>query len=419
MNSSPLLFISDDAFREIFQSMAEGIVMVDENGVIVASNPVIEQIFGYAKHELDGMPLENLLPERFRGRHKNLRLGYNAHPEPKRMGIGRDLVALRKDGKEFPVEISLSYTRVINRLVIIAFVSDISLRKKSEDALKESEEQLAVYAGELEKKVSARTDDLNKTIRELEKEINERKRAEAEARNALEKERELNDLKSKFVSIASHEFRTPLSTILSSISLVDQYRQRNEFDKMGKHTQRVRNSVDHLTSILNDFLSLGKLEEGKIDVVDEPIQLNSLLQDIQEELDQTLKPGQAIIVELENSEETIISDSRIIRNILFNLLSNASKYSNNDKKINVFVRREKASLVMRIKDEGIGIPQEDQKHLFDRFFRASNASSIQGTGLGLHIVKRYVELLKGTISFESEVMGGSTFIVSIPLKINI
>jgi PAS domain S-box-containing protein len=416
MQSAPLSFISDDAFRQIFQSMAEGIVMVDEKGVIVASNPVLEDIFGYGKHELDGTPLENLLPERIRGHHKSLRSVYNANPEPKRMGIGRDLIALRKDGREFPVEISLSFTHVINRLVIIAFVSDISFRKKSEDALRKSEEQLAVYAAELEKKVSARTDDLNKTICELEKEISERKRAEEETRRALEKEKELNDLKSKFVSIASHEFRTPLSTILSSISLVDQYRQRNELDKIDKHTQRVRNSVDHLTGILNDFLSLGKLEEGKIDVVNESIHVGSLLQDIQEEINQTLKEGQEVIIESENPDEMLISDSRIIRNILFNLLSNASKYSERDKKILIQVQREQTHLVLKIKDDGIGIPLADQKHLFDRFFRASNASSIQGTGLGLHIVKRYAELLNGTIRFESEYLRGSTFIVSIPVK---
>ncbi len=414
MSKVALSIISNDAFREIFQSMSEGIVMVNDKGFILSSNPVAEKMFGYATNELNGLLLETLLPERYRGRHENLRLGFNSNPEPRRMGIGRDLTALRRDGKEFPIEISLSYTHVGDNLIVMAFISDITLRKKSEDALRRSEEQLVVYATELEKKVQTRTEALHKTIQELEREINERKRAEEEARKALEKERELNDLKSKFVSIASHEFRTPLSTILSSISLVDQYKQRNDLDKIDKHTQRVRSSVNHLTGILNDFLSLGKLEEDKVEAIHELIEVQSLLDDIREEVTPSLKEGQQIIIQLKTQKLQINSDARIIRNILFNLLSNASKYSEPYKPIFLSCFNQLNLLTIQINDEGMGIPLEDHKHLFDRFFRASNASSIQGTGLGLHIVKRYVELLNGKISFESEQGKGSTFEVVIP-----
>ena len=415
MLALPTTFISNDAFREIFQSMSEGIVMANEKGLILSANPMAEEMFGYTTNELNGLLLETLLPERYRGRHENLRHGFNRNPEPRRMGIGRDLTALRKDGKEFPIEISLSYTHVEDKLIVMAFISDITLRKKSEDALRRSEEQLVVYATELEKKVQTRTEALYKTIQELEREISERKRAEEEARKALEKERELNDLKSKFVSIASHEFRTPLSTILSSISLVDQYKQRNDLDKIDKHTQRVRTSVNHLTGILNDFLSLGKLEEGKMEIVHELIDLKSLLDDIREEVTPSLKEGQQIIIQLNTQQSQINSDARIIRNILFNLLSNASKYSEPHKTVSLTCVVQYDLLTIQIKDEGIGIPPEDRKHLFDRFFRASNASSIQGTGLGLHIVKRYVELLNGKISYISEYGKGSTFEVVIPL----
>ena len=214
VNSTKSL-VTNDAFREIFHSMSEGIVMVDEQGTIVAANPMAEMTFGYDKDELVGLPLEQLLPERYRGRHMDFRKGFNAHPEPRRMGLGRDLMAIRRDRREFPVEISLSYTQVGGRLLVMAFVSDISARKKSEEALKRSEEQLIVYAAELEKKVHARTEALHKTIRELENEVTERKKAEEEVRKSLERERELNDLKTKFVSVASHEFRTPLSAVLS------------------------------------------------------------------------------------------------------------------------------------------------------------------------------------------------------------
>jgi PAS domain S-box-containing protein len=414
MSSEPAIsLVSNDAFREIFQSMSEGIIMVDENGNIVVANPIAEQMFGYEKNGLNGLTLEDLLPERYRGRHVSLRKGFNAHPEPRRMGFGRDLTALRKDGIEFPVEISLSYTQVKGNLLVMAFVSDISQRKKAEDAIKKSEEQLIVYAAELEKKVEARTEALHKTIQDMEKEVLERKKAEEEVRKSLEKERELNELKSRFVSIASHEFRTPLSTVLSSASLIQQYKEKGELEKVDKHVQRIKSSVNHLTTILNDFLSLGKLEEGKIDIKKETFNVEEFFHEITEEVKASLKEGQSIKITCDESIQSINTDARILRNILFNLISNASKYSAVQKNIYLTCTRKNDKMIFRVGDEGIGIPPQEQKHIFDRFFRASNSGNIQGTGLGLNIVKRYAELLEGTISFESEYGKGSTFIVTI------
>jgi PAS domain S-box-containing protein len=412
INPFELSGVSNDAFREIFQSMTEGIIVVDKEGRILVANPIAEEMFGYGTNEMTGFQLENLLPERYRGKHFSYRNQFNIHPSPRRMGIGRDLAALKKDGTEFPVEISLSYSQAKGNFIAIAFITDISLRKKAEEAIRQSEEQLIVYAAELEKKVDARTQDLNTSILNLEREIAERKRAEEEARKALEKERELNELKSKFVSIASHEFRTPLSTILSSISLVEQYNRKGDSEKLIKHTQRVKSSVEHLTAILNDFLSLGKLEEGKVDVKWEPINLVSLFNDIKEEIKVQLKENQEIIIDCGGAEE-IKSDSRILRNILFNLLSNASKYSDAGKSIYLSCHKTNDGIEIRIRDEGIGIPEEDVKYMFDRFFRASNASNIPGTGLGLNIVKRYVDLLDGTIRFTSQRQKGTTFVVSL------
>jgi PAS domain S-box-containing protein len=414
INPFELSSVSNDAFREIFQSMTEGIIVVDKTGKILVGNPIAEEMFGYSSEELKGMPMETLLPERYRSKHMSFRNDFNNKPAPRRMGMGRDLSALKKDGREFPVEISLSYSQTGGNFIAIAFITDISLRKKAEEALKQGEEQLIVYAAELERKVEARTEDLNTSIKNLESEIRERKRAEDEARKAFEKERELNELKSRFVSIASHEFRTPLSTILSSISLVEQYNQKGEVDKINKHTQRVKSSVNHLTSILNDFLSLGKLEEGKVDVKIESIDLEDLCNDIKEELKVQMKPEQEIIVKCASPGKSALTDPRILRNILFNLLSNAIKYSQPGKRIYLAIQQSKADFQINITDEGIGIPEEDKKHLFDRFFRASNATNIPGTGLGLNIVKRYVDLLGGTISFNSEFNKGTTFLIKIP-----
>ena len=414
-------FTSSDTFREIFQSSAEGILMVDAKGIIQLANPVSERIFGYDPGGLIGKSIEVLLPHQLRGSHVHHREHFNANPSPRRMGVGRDLMAMRKDGTEFPVEVSLSYQNIKGVFMVMAFVIDITERKKAEEALKRSEEQLLVYAAELEKKVTERTEELKKSVTDLEhtnqflqEQIKERRKAEEEVKKALDRERELNELKTKFVSIASHEFRTPLSTVLSSASLVAQYKERGDLDKIDKHILRIKSSVNHLTSILNDFLSLGKLEEGKTEITKESIDISFFFAEIQEELHPILKEGQQLIIENHLDHKNITTDKRILRNILFNLLTNASKYSDEHKKILLTCKRHHHELVLEIRDEGIGIPGTEQKHLFDRFFRASNVTNIQGTGLGLNIVKRYLDLLEGKIHYTSEEGKGSTFTITIP-----
>jgi len=414
-HNTPMPIVSNEAFTEIFHSMSEGLIMVDEEGKIVVSNPVAEQIFGYELNEMIGLSMEQLLPEQFRSGHVSLRKGFNNNPSPRRMGTGRDLTALRKDGKEFPVEVSLSFTRYNQKLLVMAFISDVSLSKKAQEALKRSEEQLLMYAAELEKKVEMRTEALNNMVGELEKEVLERKKAMLETRKALEKERELNELKSKFVSLASHEFRTPLSTIMSSASLINQYKEKSEWDKVDRHVHRIKSSVGHLTNILNDFLSLGKLEEGKVEVKIEEIDLHSFFQEIEEDLRPTLKSGQQILLDYQSKPKSIRTDSRILRNVLFNLISNASKYSEEGKNIYIKCDFGENEINFSIRDEGIGIPEQDLKHIFERFFRATNAGNIQGTGLGLNIVKRYAELLQGQVTFSSEYTKGSTFTISLPI----
>ena len=413
--------LSQDTFRQIFQNSAEGIIIVNEEGRIFLANPVAEKMFGYEPGELVNMHLGKLLPERFRVRHAVYREQFFQDPRPRRMGVGRDLLAARKDGTEFPVEVSLSSVTIDGHSLVIAFIIDITLRKKSEEALRKSEEQLIIYAAELERKVKSRTEALDKTIRELEKlnkdleeQIQERRRAEEEAKKALQREREVNELKTKFVSMASHEFRTPLSSVLSSASLIRKYRDKGDLSRIDKHIDRIKSSVNHLTNILNDFLSLGKLEEGKVEVLSEEIDVEEIFEDIVEELRLTLKPGQEIKISCEGSKRRIQSDPKVLRNITFNLVSNASKYSDEGKTIYLGLTFDPDRLRISVRDEGVGIPEDEAKHIFERFYRASNVSNIQGTGLGLNIVKRYVGLLNGTIDFSSEFGKGSTFTVTLP-----
>jgi PAS domain S-box-containing protein len=254
-------------------------------------------------------------------------------------------------------------------------------------------------------------DNVYKINEELERKIEERTFALSEA---LEREKELGDMKSRFVSIASHEFRTPLTTILSSVSLIEQYKATEQEEKQSKHINRIKSSVKNLTEILDDFLSLDKLEQGRVEVKCNHFILDEFILCITEEMEGMLKKKDQKIICLFDASLEMYQDKKILRNVLFNLLSNAIKYSPSGRKIQLISSVEDENVLIAIKDDGIGIPLEAQKALFSKFFRANNAINIQGTGLGLNIVKRYMELLGGHISFTSQENEGSTFTISFP-----
>jgi len=255
----------------------------------------------------------------------------------------------------------------------------------------------------------------------VEKNITEQKQAEQDMINALNKERELNELKSRFVSMASHEFRTPLATILSSVNLVNRYAETDNTDGINKHVGRIRSSVRNLTSILNDFLSLEKLEQGKIKFTAEEFSMCELARSVTEEISSMTKEGQEIQLNCCSGSGACVFglinglDPQLIRNILFNLLSNAVKYSKEHSVIILTIEIGQ-NLTITVEDQGIGIPLEEQQHLFERFFRAKNATHIQGTGLGLNIVQKHVDLMGGIIDFKSKIAEGTTFLISLPIE---
>jgi signal transduction histidine kinase len=241
--------------------------------------------------------------------------------------------------------------------------------------------------------------------------ISEKKLAEAELRAALEKEKELNELKSRFVSMASHEFRTPLSAVLSSAYLLSRYTGADEQPNRDKHIQRIVSSVSSLTEILNDFLSVGKIEEGEVQPHYISYDIKKQMADIVQEVAHLLKKGQHI--SLSHSGGDIVSlDPSLMKHIVTNLLSNAIKFSPEDAPIELVTDNRKDVFILSAKDSGIGIPKEDQGNLFKRFFRSSNVTNIQGTGLGLHIVNKYAELMNGHINCQSEPGKGTTFIIT-------
>jgi signal transduction histidine kinase len=261
---------------------------------------------------------------------------------------------------------------------------------------------------ELEIKVEERTQILKEALQKLEE-------SQKELSEALDKEKQLNEIKSRFVSMASHEFRTPLTTVMSSASLLSKYTKEEDQDKRNRHIERIKTSVDHLNDILNDFLSLGKLNEGKIEPHPETFQLQELIADVVDGMKELTRKGQTIQLKASN-DIMIMTDKKMLRNILVNLISNAIKFSAEDQPIIAEAGIEETRLRLSVKDQGIGIPEQDQEHLFSSFFRGANATNIQGTGLGLHIVKRYTDLLHGSVEVKSELNKGTTVIIFLPLN---
>jgi signal transduction histidine kinase len=316
------------------------------------------------------------------------------------------------------VEVSLGYYRQQNRLFVIAFIVDITRRKDTEMELLMRQQQLEKITedvrrlnADLEAKVEKRTRNLREALQELEK-------SQEELSEALSKEKELGEIKSRFVSMASHEFRTPLSTILSSATLLSKYTNTDDQDKRDKHIKRTKEAVRHLNVLLEDFLSVGKLEEGKIKPEPAPFALWDLMEEVTEEMQSLAKKDQRIHCRCVG-DMAPISDRRLVKNILVNLLSNAIKFSDEGAPIHLQAEtRPGGGFLLSVLDKGIGISVEDQQHLFSSFFRGANVINIEGTGLGLHIVRRYVDLLQGAISLESTLGEGTRVIVELPETIS-
>ena len=244
-------------------------------------------------------------------------------------------------------------------------------------------------------------------------ELQKRRVAEAVLRDTLAKEKQVNEMKSRFVSMASHEFRTPLASIQASTYLAAKYKSTEDQDKREKHYERITSAVHNLTEILEDLLSVDKLEVGKIEIHTKEFDLPELVKNMISDIQPVLKQGQNILYE-HNGTVMANLDPSLLKHIITNLLSNSIKFSDSDKEISLKSYHNNGMVMIVIKDHGIGIPLTDQEHLFDRFHRGANASNIEGTGLGLHIVAKYTRLMNGTISCISEEGMGTEFKLKFP-----
>jgi PAS domain S-box-containing protein len=397
-------------WEAVFNAATIGIVLTDGKGCISNFNKYAEMQFGYTREEVLNMPVEILIPVAVHAKHETYRKVFNKDPQNRVVGAGRDLYARKKNGIEFPVEVSLSHYAISKEEFVIAFVIDITLRKNNEDLVVRQRNKLVQITSELknlnqelEQKILERTMMLKETLVALEK-------SKEELKQALEVERELGDLKSRFVTLASHGFGTPLSEILTSLFLIGKYTTTEEQDKRERHILQSKDAITQMRNILDDFLSLGKLEEGKIEAHFTEFDISEFLTNIINKIRIQSKPGQQFI-HTHNGDFNVVLDPLLLKNIIKNLISNTVKFSPENSAIIITSYVDNDKIQISIKDEGIGISEEDLQHLYERFFRAKNAQDTQGTGLGLHIVAKYLKLMGGIISCTSELDKGTEFMI--------
>ncbi|WP_019986727.1 sensor histidine kinase [Rudanella lutea] len=395
-------------YEAIFSNATIGIIVSDQQGRVVSANQLADQLFGYEEGELVGLSIEQLVPDSVSHQHENLRKSFNRNPQVRPMGHNRDLHAQRKNGTLFPVEISLSYFRLDQALYAVAYIIDITFKREVERQLLEQKSQVERLNAELEQKVADRTHALMNTLEQLEQ-------SKDELAQALKTERELGELKSRFVSMASHEFRTPLTAVLNATTLIEKYPEGDQQEKRLRHLHRIRASVKHLNDILEEFLSVGKLEEGKIVAHPARVSLPQLVTETVADMHSMLKTGQVVHTDLD-CPKPIWLDPSLLRKMIVNVLSNAIKYSGEGSEIAIRATCQEGQLTMTVTDQGIGISPDDQQHLFEQFFRAKNAINVAGTGLGLHIVAKYAELMQGSVQLQSELNNGTTITLILPYE---
>jgi len=387
--------------KAIIENAIDGIITINDRGMIESINPSGCKLFQYTPQEVIGKNISVLMPPPDKEQHDEYIRRYQETGKAHIIGIGREVTGLRKDGTKFPFRLGVSEVKMLDRKIYNGFIHDLSKEKEAEEKLKD-------YTAHLEELIEERTEVLKNTVRALET-------AKEEVSLSLEKEKELGQLKSRFVSMASHEFRTPLSAVQLSASLIEKYAEAFQSANISKHVSKIKNAVGNLTTILNDFLSLEKLEAGKVEPSFTSFDIVKLAEEITEEMQLMAKQNQNIIYQHTGTSSMIQLDPNLLKNCIINLVGNAIKYSGENTFIEFNTELTPENCIITVKDNGIGIPESDQKNLFEAFFRAHNTGSIPGTGLGLNIVARYTRLMNGKVDFKSNINNGTLFTISFPI----
>jgi two-component system sensor kinase FixL len=407
--------------KAIIDNAIDGLITIDDHGIIESINPSACRLFNYTEQEIVGKNISMLMPQPDRSRHDGYLFRYKKTGEANIIGIGRELTGLRKNGSVFPFRLGVSEVKYSGRIIYAGFIHDLSREK-------EVESQLQDYAALLEDQVQERTLSLRETVNALEQTkaelnlslenlhttVSTLEQTQRELSLSLSKEQELGKLKSRFVSIASHEFRTPLSMVQLSISLIERHALPLDNPNIGKHVDKIKDAVLNVTAILDDFLSLEKLDTGKVQAKFCHFNLAEFAAEITEEMQIALKGRQKIVFLHRGPELMITLDQTLLKNCIVILIDNAIKYSGEESSIQFYTKINENNCTIRICDNGIGIPIEDQKHLYEPFFRAHNTGKISGNGLGLSILSRYTNLMNGTIDFKSRINRGTLFTLTFP-----
>lgn len=383
-----------DEYCDLFDFAPVGYLILNEKGVINNINLTACHLLGIDRLHIKGKPFSAYLSK---GEVNTFFLSLRQAFETGALTT-LEFKIKRKDNTYFNALMNgtIDNDQDINGPVCRVAIQDITETRKME-ILQEQHEDLERENTKIEKY----NQELERIVLERTKELSD----------ALESEKDINEMKSAFITIASHELRTPVTIILSSVILMEKFKNKGEYDKIDRHIQRIKSAIKNFTAILDDFLSLEKLERGVVRVKKETFDIIDFMQALTEEMEGILKPEQHIHYSHEGNS-LVVQNQKILHNILVNLLTNAIKYSETDVELNTINNNQVLTVI--VKDKGIGIPEEDQKNLFKRFFRAENVKDYQGTGLGLSIVKRYLDLLSGTIEYVSSLSQGSTFTIQLP-----
>ena len=398
---------SEERYRTLIETSPDSILMMTLDGKIILANERAAIVHSYAsKDEMTGLDARVLVPEK--------EIDHISANVEKVLAGGRpvydEFIFKRKSGERFYADLNLSvlHDNQNRPKAVIGVARDITQRKFNELELEK-------YRLHLEVIVKERTKELEELNRLLQEEILKQKEAEEKVKAALEKEKELNLLKSEFVSTASHEFRTPLATIFSSVELIERYWERADREKFYSHTGRIKKAIQYLTGLMDDVLTISKSEAKKIKFSPKMTDLKSLCAEIVDEAKLLLSSEQKLDAEINLNGNLYSVDEKLIKYILSNLLSNAVKFSNPGGRIYLGAGQVDGKLIFEVKDEGIGIPDEDKERIFEPFDRGSNIGVIRGSGLGMSIVKKSLELHGGVIDFDSTLGKGTIFKVVIPI----